>query len=50
VMLDDTDIDSDSERGLKVISRGTAILLLMVYIAYLIFQASRPDMLQRHDG
>ncbi|KAH9950297.1 calcium/proton exchanger [Amylocystis lapponica] len=33
-----TDLDGDSERGLLIISRGTAILLLFVYVAYLIFQ------------
>ncbi|TBU35627.1 calcium/proton exchanger [Dichomitus squalens] len=31
-------LDSDAYYGLKIISRGTAILLLFVYIAYLIFQ------------
>jgi len=32
------DLDERSQRGLLIISRGTAILLLGVYIAYLIFQ------------
>ena len=32
------DLDEDGQRGLKYISRGTAILLLGVYVAYLIFQ------------
>jgi Ca2+:H+ antiporter len=32
------ELDDDGERGLKIISRGTAILLLGVYVAYLIFQ------------
>lgn len=31
-------LDEDSIHGLKIISRGTAILLLFVYIAYLVFQ------------
>nr|AVR29899.1 putative calcium-hydrogen exchanger 7 [Ganoderma lucidum] len=31
-------LDAGSYEGLKVISRGTAILLLLVYIAYLVFQ------------
>jgi Ca2+:H+ antiporter len=33
-----TDLDEKGQRGLLIISRGTAILLLGVYIAYLIFQ------------
>jgi len=33
-----TDLDDDAQKGLLIISRGTAILLLGVYIAYLIFQ------------
>ena len=32
------DLDDDGQRGLLIISRGTAILLLGVYLAYLIFQ------------
>ncbi len=32
------DLDEDSQRGLAYISRGTAILLLGVYVAYLFFQ------------
>ncbi|KAI9065379.1 calcium/proton exchanger [Trametes sanguinea] len=31
-------LDAGGVHGLKIISRGTAILLLLVYIAYLIFQ------------
>jgi Ca2+:H+ antiporter len=33
-----SDLDDDAQKGLLIISRGTAILLLGVYIAYLIFQ------------
>lgn len=33
-------MDAGSVHGLKIISRGTAILLLIVYIAYLFFQVS----------
>lgn len=33
-----SDLDENGQRGLLIISRGTAILLLGVYIAYLIFQ------------
>ncbi|KAH9001114.1 Calcium/proton exchanger [Lactarius akahatsu] len=33
-----SDLDEDGQKGLLIISRGTAILLLGVYIAYLIFQ------------
>ena len=32
------DLDDDGQKGLLIISRGTAILLLGVYVAYLIFQ------------
>jgi Ca2+:H+ antiporter len=32
------DLDEDGQRGLQYISRGTAILLLGVYVAYLFFQ------------
>ena len=32
------DPDKDAQRGLLIISRGTAIALLVVYIAYLVFQ------------
>src|SRR5882757_7933823 len=32
------DLDEDGQRGLNYISRGTAILLLGVYVAYLFFQ------------
>ena len=32
------DLDEEAQKGLLTISRGTAILLLGVYIAYLIFQ------------
>jgi len=37
-IVDGTDLDSDATHGLRVISRGTAIILLLVYIAYLVFQ------------
>jgi Ca2+:H+ antiporter len=33
-----TDPDDGGQRGLLIISRGTAILLLCVYIAYVVFQ------------
>ncbi|KAH9079575.1 Calcium/proton exchanger [Lactarius deliciosus] len=33
-----SDLDEDGQKGLLIISRGTAVLLLGVYIAYLIFQ------------
>lgn len=33
-------LGEDIEDGLRIISRGTAILLLLVYIAYLVFQVS----------
>ncbi|KAI0306422.1 Calcium/proton exchanger [Multifurca ochricompacta] len=33
-----SDLDESAQKGLLIISRGTAILLLGVYIAYLIFQ------------
>ncbi|KAI0302196.1 Sodium/calcium exchanger protein-domain-containing protein [Russula brevipes] len=33
-----SDLDEDGQRGLLIISRGTALLLLGVYVAYLIFQ------------
>jgi Ca2+/H+ antiporter len=32
------DLDEDVQKGLLIISRGTAILLLGVYIAYFFFQ------------
>lgn len=35
-----SDLDPAGEAGLRIISRGTAILLLGVYIAYLFFQVS----------
>ncbi|EPT04113.1 hypothetical protein FOMPIDRAFT_1022179 [Fomitopsis schrenkii] len=37
-VIDGTDLSSDAERGLLLISRGTALLLLVVYLAYLLFQ------------
>lgn len=37
-VIDGTDLPSDAERGLLLISRGTAVLLLIVYLAYLLFQ------------
>ena len=33
-----SDLDKSGQRGLLIISRGTAVLLLGVYVAYLIFQ------------
>jgi len=33
-----SDMDEAGQKGLLIISRGTAILLLGVYIAYLVFQ------------
>ncbi|KAH9005318.1 Calcium/proton exchanger [Lactarius hatsudake] len=33
-----SDLDKEGQKGLLIISRGTAVLLLGVYIAYLIFQ------------
>jgi Ca2+:H+ antiporter len=33
-----TDLDKHTQKGLSIISRGTAILLLGVYVAYLVFQ------------
>ena len=33
-------LDENSYEGLKTISRGTAIILLLVYVAYLFFQVS----------
>ena len=50
------DLDEDGQRGLNYISRGTAILLLGVYVAYLIFQLKthaslfNPVGKQRQDG
>ncbi len=32
------DLDEDGQRGIVYISRGTAVLLLGVYVAYLVFQ------------
>ena len=45
-------LDADSIHGLKIISRGTAILLLFVYLAYLYFQVCTPVALfgMRWDG
>lgn len=40
VIVDGTDLEQAYEDGLKTISRGTAILLLIVYVAYLWFQVS----------
>lgn len=37
-IVDGSDLDDRANYGLKIISRGTAILLLLVYIAYLRFQ------------
>lgn len=33
-----SDLNEDAQKGLLIISRGTAILLLAVYMAYLFFQ------------
>ena len=33
-------LDSETQNGILIISRGTAILLLGVYVAYLYFQVS----------
>ena len=38
VIVDGTDLEQAYENGLKTISRGTSILLLAVYVAYLWFQ------------
>jgi Ca2+:H+ antiporter len=43
------DLDPDAEKGLLVISRGTAILLLGVYIAYLFFQVSPAKIIDPRD-
>jgi Ca2+:H+ antiporter len=49
------DLDEDGQRGLKYISRGTAILLLGVYVAYLFFQLKthaslfKPERKQRRE-
>ncbi|EMD38179.1 hypothetical protein CERSUDRAFT_82422 [Gelatoporia subvermispora B] len=37
-IFDGTDVVDDATRGLRIISRGTAMILLFVYIAYLVFQ------------
>ena len=37
-LLSDLDLGENGQRGLLIISRGTAILLFGVYIAYIIFQ------------
>ena len=37
-VVDGSDLDEKSNHGLRIISRGTAILLLFVYMAYLYFQ------------
>lgn len=41
-VIDGSDLDEGDENGLLFISRGTALLLLFVYVGYLIFQV-------RHD-
>ncbi|KAI0782213.1 calcium/proton exchanger [Abortiporus biennis] len=46
-VIDGTDLDAGSERGLRFISRGTAILLLLVYAAYLVFQLKTHENLFR---
>ncbi|KAI0086217.1 Sodium/calcium exchanger protein-domain-containing protein [Irpex rosettiformis] len=37
-VIDGSDLPEEYNNGLRIISRGTAILLLLVYIAYLFFQ------------
>ncbi|CCM04421.1 uncharacterized protein FIBRA_06598 [Fibroporia radiculosa] len=37
-VVDGTDLDKEAEFGLRFISRGTSILLLIIYIGYLTFQ------------
>ena len=37
-VVDGSDLPEEYNNGLRIISRGTAILLLFVYIAYLFFQ------------
>lgn len=37
-VVDGSDLDERAGHGLRVISRGTSLLLLAVYVAYLIFQ------------
>ncbi|KAF5380913.1 hypothetical protein D9615_004160 [Tricholomella constricta] len=45
-----SDLDPSAEAGLLVISRGTAILLLGVYIAYLFFQLkTHPELFEPED-
>ncbi len=46
-VVDGSDLDDASGHGLKIISRGTAILLLLVYVAYLFFQVSNTIISQR---
>lgn len=38
VLLKNSDLDHNAQVGLVTISRGTAIVLLIVYVAYLVFQ------------
>lgn len=37
-----SDLDPDAQAGLLLISRGTAVLLLGIYVVYLFFQVSPP--------
>ncbi|CCM04422.1 uncharacterized protein FIBRA_06599 [Fibroporia radiculosa] len=37
-LIDGTNLDGDAEFGLRFISRGTSILLLLVYLGYIIFK------------
>jgi Ca2+:H+ antiporter len=43
----DPEVDPGTQASLLIISRGTAILLLGVYVAYLFFQVSLQDSHQR---
>ncbi|THG97694.1 hypothetical protein EW026_g4353 [Hermanssonia centrifuga] len=48
-VVDGSDLDDASGHGLKIISRGTAILLLLVYVAYLFFQLKTHAYLYQSD-
>ena len=45
-LVDGTGPPEDTHRGLMTISHGTAVLLLLVYIAYLFFEV-RPPLYRR---
>lgn len=49
-VVDGSDLDDASNHGLRIISRGTAILLLIVYIAYLFFQLKSHHYLYQSDA